>query len=349
MSSATPSVLHGKVKDRYDWFKQRQMELEHQAKCNDGRLRRQDWWTCGYYRDPYLLLETDDTVRERFVDVFSNTVDITHEGKIAPLPMMMNDGRFSVLFAEVLEEMQSRGILASDVIANATAQIHSYFEDGAPLGVRMFGDRVQLKDKWLVKYSRTQYIEQMYRYGRIRIAPASEYAKGCHIKAVKDFETIRNFRLRALRYVLDGRTEVSFCGSRVPIHNGVIPLKITMGDFYLFSTCRELDRRMPTDFESDAALIIKDRVAFVGLLKRALLSRHPDWEFMEGNVYYYDPYKDLPCDANCEFWKHFSYAYQKEHRCVFKPRDRRGKAPTLTPFFVDIGSMEQISEMVVSR
>ena len=339
----------GKVKATYEWFKQRERELEKEAERNSGQLEMHMWWRYAYYKYPYLLLETDNAIKERFVDVFSNSADITSEGKIDPTPMMMSEGRFSVLFTELIEETNWRGVLTQDVIANAMAQINSYFEDGVPLGVRMFRDRTHIRNEWLVKYSKRQYIDEMYRYGRIRIAPASEYAKGSHIKAIKDLETARHFKLKGLKDVLEGREEVSFGDKKIPIINGVVPLQFMMDDYYLFSTCREIDRRMPTDFESDAALIIKDRKAFVEMLKNALLKKDNRWEFLDGEVYYYDPYNDIPRDMNQEFWKPFSYAYQKEHRCVFRPRRSIDKMTRLEPFFVEVGPLEQISEVVVAK
>ena len=339
----------GKVKRRYEWFKQRERELEQEAQKNDGQLSRSDCWRYHYYKHPYLLLEKDDVVEERFVDVFSNAVDITVEGKISPAPMMTKEGRFSILFTELLEETGSRGILTQDVIANATQQISSYFDGGVPLGVRMFGERTHIKDEWLVKYSKKQYVEEMYKYGRLRIAPASEYAKGSHLKAVKDFETVRGFKLKALEYVLQGKSEISFRGQSLPIENGVVPLKFITNDYYLFSTCTEIDRRMPTDFEADAALIIKDRKAFIELLRAASFKKNSGWEFLEAEVYYYDPYNDIPKDQDLSFWKHFSYAYQKEHRCVFRPKNSPYEATKLEPFFLELGPLDNISEVVVAK
>jgi hypothetical protein len=340
--------LSGRVKNAYEWFKRREGELEHQAKTNNGKLKRHDWWRCHYYKYPYLLLETDDAIGERFVDVFSNCVDITATGQITPTPMMRNEGRFTIIFTELLEETNWRQILTRDLVTNATAQIHSYFDRRTPIGVRMFGDRTHVEDEWLVKYSKRQYIDEMYRFGRIRIAPASEYAKGSHIKAVRDLETARRFKLKALSDVLRGQNEVSWEGNKIPICNGVVPLEFMMDDYYLFSTCTEIDRRMPTDFEADAALIIKDRGTFIELLRQALLNRHKSWEFLEREIYYYDPYNDIPCDRNQEFWKHFAYAYQKEHRCVLRARYSMDNRVRLSPFFVELGSLAHISEVVVA-
>ena len=118
-----------------------------------------------------------------------------------------------------------------------------------------------------------------------------------------------------------------------------------MDDYFLFCTCTDISRRMPTDFEADAALIIKDKMAFIDRLRKAFAQQYPHWQFLEGNVYYYDPFNDIPKDMNQEFWKHISFSYQKEHRCVLRPK--RKEEGELQAFFVELGSLEDISEMVL--
>ncbi|MGV2873211.1 hypothetical protein [Colwellia sp. E150_009] len=97
---------------------------------------------------------------------------------------------------------------------------------------------------------------------------------------------------------------------------------------------------------SDAALIIRDKKLFLNKLKSALRETLPNWQFLERNVYYYDPYDDALEDKDKEFWKHFAYAYQKEHRCVLRPKYRLNKP--LHPIYVELGSLEDISEMVIT-
>ena len=184
----------------------------------------------------------------------------------------------------------------------------------------------------------------MYKYGRFRISPASYYAKGSHIRAVKDLETARNYRLKAINDILKGNSSFDFQGQKIEIKNGVVPIEFSMNDYYLFCTCKEINRRMPTDFEADSVLIIKNKKEFIERLKDEMLISYPDWEFLERDVYYYDPYNDLPTDPNQEFYKHLAYAYQKEHRCILRPK--RPTSETLKAFFVEIGSLEDIAEVV---
>lgn len=339
--------LKGRAKGVYEWFRQREEELQRIAGNRGGKLPKHDWWRVAYYRQPYLLLESDDVIFDRFVDVFSNGLDITSEGKIAPTPMMANEGRMARLFTELIEETNWRGILTQDSIQKANEQVKSYFADGLPPGVKMFKDRTEVTGSWLLKFSKKKYVTEMYKFGRLRISPASYYAKGSHIQAVKDLETARNYRLKAINEVLEGRSSIEFKGRTIPITNGIVPLKFMMDDYYLFSTCKEINRRMPTDFDSDAALVIKDKSAFIHRLRKALIHQFPGWEFLEGEVYYFDPYNDVPKDPHQEFWKHISYAYQKEHRCVL--RSRQPQSDTLLPFFVELGPLDDISEIITSE
>jgi hypothetical protein len=341
--------LSDRQKFKYDWFKERERQLTAQAESNAGRLRRHEWWRLSYYRHPYLMLETDDGIRNRFIDVFANTVDLSREGKIIPQPMMANEGRFAQVFTELIEETNARGILTREVVNEAVAPIRSYFSDGEPLGLRMFGDREHLPGQWLVKYSKRSHVEDMLKFGRFRIAPASEYAKASHIKAMTDLETARDFKLKAIKEALEGTESFVFQNIEIKIQNGVVPLQCLLDDYYLFSTCKEIDRRMPTDFEADAALVIKDRGLFISKLRQAMLKIFPDLEFLEGEVYYFDPYNDVPKTAGLEFWKPFSFAYQKEHRCVLRRRQRWAGGTKLAPFFVELGPLDAFAELVTAK
>jgi hypothetical protein len=295
------------------------------------------------------LLETDDAIKNRFIDVVSNTVDLNRDGKIVPQPLLADDARLAKVFTELIEETNSRGVLTKDVIDEAVSPIRSYFANGEPLGLRMFGAREHLPGQWLVKYSKRAYVEEMLKFGRFRIAPASEYARASHIKAMRDLETARDFRLQALKDVLEGTESFVLQGIEIKIQNGVVPLQCMLEDYYLFSTCKEIDRRLPTDFEADAALVTKDRAQFISKLRQATMRVLSDWEFLEGEVYYFDPYKDVPRAEELELWKPFSFAYQKEHRCVLRRRRRWTGGKKLAPFFVELGPLDTFCEIAIAQ
>ena len=334
----------GRAFGAYQFFKQREIELVQEAKKNGNKLPRHQVWRREYYNYPYLILETDDKIVERFSDLMTNIVDISRECKIVITPGMQDDARFMRFFTEIIEETNWRGALTKDVSRNATNPIGAYFKEGAPLGCRMFGDRDHIPGKWIVKYSKANYVKDMLNFGRFRISPASEYSKGSYIKAIKDLETARPYKLKALSDLLNGGETVKAQGMEMNIQNGFIPMEVMIDDYFLFSSCKEIDRRMPTDFEANAALIIKNRPEFSKRLKSSMLKQFPNWQFLEGEVYYYDPYNDIPTSQNQEFWKHFSYSYQKEHRYVL--RSWKQNFGELSPFFVEIGPLDDIAEAV---
>ncbi len=334
------------VKNAYHGYKELERELLLKAQSNNGKIKRDDHWRCDYFNNPYLILEEDSVILERLSDVLSNTLDIDPKGLISMLPHDQGGGRYMRLFAELISETNWRGILTKNATPDFFNQLDSYFENGTPIGVKMFENTPEFDSNSIIKFSKKQFIEGMYYHGKFRIAPASYYAKGSHLKAIKDLETSRYFKFKALNEYISNNGIIEFEGKKIPIPNGIFPVEFKMDDYYLFSTCNDISRRMPTDFESDAALIIKDKKLFLNKLKSALLEILPAWQFLERDVYYYDPYDDASEDKDKEFWKHFAYAYQKEHRCILRSKYQLNKP--LEPIYVELGSLENIAEIVIS-
>ena len=123
-----------------------------------------------------------------------------------------------------------------------------------------------------------------------------------------------------------------------------IVLPLVFDDYFLFSLCQHVHYRMPTDFEADSAIVIRDPELFKQRLISTFLAKFPDWTPMEGNVTYYDPYRDYTKFRVPEMAKHFGYAYQKETRIVFRAPKRLSKP--LEPVNLNIGSMRDYADLV---
>lgn len=334
----------GRAFDAYSFYKYREEDILRSFVQGKG-VPKYESWLYEYYKDPYLILESDKVILDRYTDLMSNLADISTDCKIVPDPGMQNDAKLMRMFGDIIQETNWRQLLSSDLPAAIANPISLYFSDGEPVGCRMFGNLHYPPGQCLVKYTQREFAEEMLRFGRFRISPASEYSRGSYIKAIKDLETSRPYKIRALSDALKGKRTVEVRGNKLKIKNGVISLSLEIDDYYLFSTCKEIDRRMPTDFNSDAALVIRNKAEFIHRMRSALADKFTDWHFSEGDVFYYDPYNDMPRGQNFEFWKHFSYTYQKEHRCVLRPAKRHREK--MAPFFIEIGSLEDISELVL--
>ena len=115
-------------------------------------------------------------------------------------------------------------------------------------------------------------------------------------------------------------------------------------DYFLFSLCNQIYYRLPTDFDADAALIIRDPALFTQRFISHFLAKQPDWEPLHGPVTYYDPYRDHSKIKVAEMSKHFGYAYQREVRIAF--RSRHPVRTGLKPEFLTIGPMTDYAEFV---
>jgi hypothetical protein len=333
------------IRERLRAMEQRRRFYEWQVQ-QPGKLRRHEMWRHQYLAYPYLIGAPDSRVSERFKQVFINVMELGSSGKLQPVPMEQTD-EFIKLFTHLLEELDGRGQKPSDpLFASAGAPLARYFEGGTPIGIQMFENYDIPKGAYLVKYGKKEHLEAMYRGGNLRIANANSYKNSGHIDAVRDDETSRTFYLPTYRERIRGETHLDFQGHRIEFGDDDIELPLIFDDYYLFSMCDRIHYRMPTDFNADAALVIKDPERFTRLLAAAFLNQFPSWIAMHGAVTYYDPYLDYSKFKVPHMAKHFAYAYQHEFRIAFRP----GVAVTeLPPLYLSVGRMDAYADLVALR
>ncbi len=335
------TITLDQLKTRYRFMQSRQSDLERGAEANGGNLPRSDWWRHEYVSRPYLLGCSDDRLALRFHDVFINQTELSHEGLIGLLPVD-NDGAFMRKFTHLLEEYAVRGGLPD--LAEARKPIADYFANGGPIAARIFAQYIEPSRPFLVKYGDRQFLDPMLREGNIRICPASYYNDTSHNAAVQDDEISRVFCIPTYQERLDGSTYTDIQGHRLEFNDDDIMLPVVVPDYFLLSLCDHIYYRMPTDFNANAALVIRDPVRFTQRVISAFLARYPDWEPMEGPVTYYDPYLDYTKFRIPEMAKHFGYSYQREVRIAF--RSKRRITEMLEPIFLSIGSMEDYADLL---
>jgi hypothetical protein len=219
-----------------------------------------------------------------------------------------------------------------------------YFEHGDPVAVKLFAGYQPPPAPFLVKYGRKEFLEPMLHEGRIRICPAAYYNDAAHIQSVQDDETRRTFFIPTFRERLEGRDFIEFQGHKVVFGDDDIVIPVICRDYFLFSLCDQIYYRLPTDFNADAALIIRDPALFTQRVVSHFLARQPGWEPMHGPVTYYDPYRDYKKVTVPEMSKHFGYTYQREARIAF--RSKQPVRTGLLPEFLKIGSLSDYAELV---
>lgn len=332
------------IRERYKAIETRRRHYEWKSE-QPGRLVLHEVWRHEYLARPYLLGAPEDRLAERFCNIFMNAMELSPQGKITPVPMSETD-QYMQVFTHMLEEYGSRrnGMPPDEVICRARAPLLKYFENGTPIGVTLFEGYSTPPGPILVKYGKRQFLEPMFERGAMRIANAGLYNDANLLSSVRDDETSRTFFIPTWRERMENKTYLDFQGHCLDFNDDDIVLPLVFDDYFLVSLCEHIHYRMPTDFEADAAIVIRDPIRFKQRLISTFLASNPDCEPMEGSVIYYDPYRDYSKFSVPEMAKHFGYAYQKEVRIVFRPK-RKPLAP-LKPVFISIGPMMDYADLL---
>jgi hypothetical protein len=337
-------VSADQIRSRLADVNARKAHYEQKSNMPPKKLVRHEVWRHDYLSYPYLIGAPDDRIAKRFCDIFMNAMELEENGKIVPRRGFAIDDTFTQKFTHMLEEYGSRGGTPVDVIAAARTPFLRYFENGDPIAVKMFNGYQAPPSPFFIKYGRKQFLEPMLREGRIRICPASFYSNTALLASIKDDEISRTFFIPTFRERLAGQDFLDFQGHRIVFGDDDIVLPVVCPDYFLFSLCDQIYYRLPTDFDADAALIIRDPNLFRQRIISHFLVRRPDWEPLHGPVTYYDPYRDHSKIKVPEMSKHFGYTYQREVRIAF--RSKQSVHAALQPEFLKIGPMTDYAELI---
>lgn len=339
------TVTPNQLKERAQAMEARLHYFNNMAAKQNGILKRHETWRHEYASFPYLLGAPDDRLASRFKDVFINQTELNPEAKIVLLPIG-GEHEYTVKFTHLLEEYSLRtgGLAPIDVIDAARAPTLKYFENGEPIATKIFRGYTSPSAPFTVKYGRREFLEPMLRKGLLRICPASYYNDASHNAAVKDDEIHRTFFIPTFRERLKGIHHTVFQGHRIEYGDDDIVMPVVAPDYFLFSLCDSIYYRMPTDFDADAALVIRDPNKFAQRVISSFLARYPDWKPHYGHVTYYDPYRDFTKVRVHQMSKHFGYAYQREVRIVLEAL--RTPHQSLQPEYLEIGPMDDYAELL---
>jgi hypothetical protein len=310
-----------------------------------GALPRSDWWRYEYCQTPYLMLASDEYLSQRWLDQYHNNVRLTAAGQIAPREDFSDGtGMFGPLFTHLTMEFGSRGGVPAKLTSDGNAMMDKYFARGDPTGVRLFQSFPETLEGVIVKFGQRAHIEKMLNNGEVRITPSTFYSKASLSKAMHDLESERQFHhpmfdaARAGR--IQAKTKTGFQGK---IEDGFVKETIRCADYVLWCACRDIDRRMPDDFNADAALIIRKPGVFAERFEMGLKKIWPRVKIKFGPVQYYDPCSFTHRNERPVHLKHFSFAYQREWRLCAFPTANQMPADA---FNIQLGPLSDIAEIV---
>lgn len=306
------------------------------------RLSRHEVWRLQYRQRPYLKGASDDALAQRLKDIMNNLSTLTPEGKIGLLPIGPDGIRWMTLFTHVHEEYVSRGSIPPSLAGMPFPKPTALNLPESVLALR----KVEIPNpgQALIKLGKRAHMQELYEAGRIRIAPARSYSDPSLNHAMGDDE------LKLDQFSPGAEITITFLDKQTgepkvtkPI--GDVTNTTTLAtNYYVYCMTRSLEYRLFDDFESDACVIVRNPEIFSSRLISVMKEKLQDWLDWSQPVRYIDPYLDPKRDLDLVFSKHFRFWYQQEYRFAWIPN--KGARNCLEPIFVELGSLEQISDLI---
>lgn len=291
-----------------------------------------------YRVSQYLRMKTNEQLQERYRDLINNLWATNEDGEVIPPYDANNRGQILRLLIEVIAESIMRKIYPAFGFDEALIRKEASKDYVTPKILKPH----PIMPTSFAKFGKYRYLIDTWKIGRIRIAPGSAYTDPSLNMAQQDNE-LENYTQTPNKQLRVRMLEMSPCGNKkeIPVMlKEFFEYKCT-GDFYVWCCAMRYDARLFTAFDADAALIITDNVEFQRRLTTAV-SQKADTFIAAKPIRYYDPYTTSKEDLDPYFSKNFKYLYQNEYRFVWK-----NVAPVpLSPFFVEIGSIEDIAFLV---
>jgi hypothetical protein len=302
-----------------------------------------DYWIRDYRANRYLQRLSKNDLLARIADIVSNLMTLGDDGIYRPRFRVRKDHiyasirklNFLRMETDAWEEMRLGGYMPLPALDTKRLQIAKRLSDESwcrrpdwIANSRLSLDKYE-QPRMLFRFSKTQWNKEFIRAGRVRISPASYYNDTGAINAVRDNEVRLEWYDKEL-----------------------IPRILEAKDYFCLCLSSEYDYRLFVDFESDSCVAISDPVAFSERLRRAISQHNKEnpasriIQMTECPVVYVDPFTLLPPEQEFEvqFCKHFRFAYQTEFRFVLTPAEDR----QLGPFFLNLGTITDIAEMVMA-
>lgn len=287
-----------------------------------------------YQNKRYLMTASDENIESRLESLANNLWTTNLNGEIIP------SSYANKLFKLYQDTVIEKHLRTNDILILPT--ISEIIQKGSNSYTKPQLDRVIDFDisQCFVRFSKKEYILDAYQKGRFKIHPASKYAESDmnHAQYDNELQNVTVFTGQQLKAELFDEN-----GNKIPVKfNELFNLRRS-DNFYTLCFASKFDRRLFDGFEADSALVIHDKKKFLYRMMVSMCIQQPQLNGIADNVKYYDPYNppDLR-DIKPVLCKDFSYLYQSEFRPVWEYQ----RPTTMGPFFLEVGSLSDISTIV---
>lgn len=304
-------------------------------------------WRDHYRKRPYASLLSKAELDQRIRDVVNNLLILTPEAKIGLSKPSHASMAWMETFTHLLEEMNLRhgpypAGFTNDIFGKDP--LPQFVSELAAKAASRLNPGDFIEGNVLIKYGKRERIEALHTHGSVRLQPASYFNGESHNGAVRDDEkTIRLSLLLTRDEIVSVVRNPQDVSENAPPQRMDIEMKHP-SDFWIYCVSKSIQPRMFVDFDADACLIIRRPVEFGALLGREAPKALGNAAMKSGPAKYIDPLWPDTTKVDIPMAKDFRYSYQKEYRYCWFPN---APQPTLKHIDISLGSLEEISELVV--
>ena len=273
-------------------------------------------------RGKYLESMPDSALSERLVHLLNNCVKLDHKSMI-----QLCATEQPAIFARLLDTF------AETTLRHGTVQAGQNPEAWKKANNAMISPSAEVAEKarklkslvgdeqgYLLRFSSFEFMNDLVYNGGVFLQSASAYKNQENV-SVRDDE----LKLTLVRY-LNPEEALSILhevgGPSSMREAKLIEYSVTAPDFLTLCLTDSLNYRMISDWNAEAAVIIRDPNAFFERLRGASQKLHTEKHSLEkGKVRYIDPYFESYAKVQSEdlpFCKHFKFSYQREFRYVIR-------------------------------
>lgn len=309
-------------------------------------MKRYEMWRMQYRARRYMEHLTEQELEQRVRDVLLNQMVLTEENKIG-LPPINGEGEYwMIMWTHLLEEFLIRYGPYPAGFNRGFIKDLKIPDPRSPLASKACAEVKRLQivpDKYVFKYGKFKWLEQIYNEGVIRISPAAFYNDPSLNPAIQDEELelfIQPHPSEIKLEVIDPKTGKSK-GFISPIGDKITKKSET--NYYVYCMSSVWTPRLFLDFDAETCLIIKKPNIFFEKTLTAFEKQNLGWVGTAKKVTYLDPLNSTLKQIDIFSYKHFRFSYQKEIRLIWLPPK---SVKELDHQYLELGSLRDCCELV---